>query len=450
MDSERLTKTLAQRIAGKVCADHESLLDASRDFGGVAESRPRVVVWPESTEDVVAVVRTARETKSSLAVRGAGHSQGGQALVRAGIVIQTQRLNGIEVFSEAESSITAGAGLLWSDLVDTVIPRNRLPTVITDNLEVTLGGTLAVGGVGPASFRHGAQIDHCLGLEIVLGTGEVVCLSAEQQPGLFRHVLGGLGQFGVVTKVTLRLRDAAHLIRTHDLAYDNVEPFLADARQLMAREAVHLLSGFALPNENPIAGSSHYFVLAASAEMDRIPPRDERHFVEGLSPDSRSVEDLTTRAYLDRLQATFEAYPRPTDRRFAHPWVEHFLPISAVPDYLEAVTARFPTDVLLLWPMRTAILRQPMLRLPAAEDVVLVGILCSLRPSDLGDVLPRLRYVDKLGTELGGKRYLSGWLEFDINRWRQHYGAERWKEITSLQRRCDPDHLFRLWERTEG
>ncbi len=332
--------------------------------------------------------------------------------------------------------------------MDTVIERNLLPTVMTDNLKVTLGGTLAVGGLGPASFRHGAQIDNCLGLEVVLGTGDVVWLSAEHRPRLFHHVLGGLGQFGVVTKVRLRLRSAPRFIRSHYLTYDNVETLLTDAQQLMARQPVHLLSGSAVPKEHQAAGSSHYFVLAVSAEMDQMPSRDEGQIVEGMNADTRSDENLTTRDYLARLEDTFDGYQRPIEKTVAHPWVEHFLPISAVAEYVEVVTTKFPTDALLLWPMRTANLRQPMFCLPAVDDVVLVGILCSQRHPDLAEVLPRLRNVDELGVALGGKRYLSGWLDFDIDRWSQHYGVERWKEITSLQRQCDPDRLFRLWERT--
>ena len=449
MDFDRLTTILRQRLTGEVCVNDESLAAVSRDFGGVAEGRPRVVVWPENTDDVVAIIRTAREAGTSLSVRGAGHSQGGQALNRGGLVIQTQRLHRIEAFSENEGWITAQAGMLWSDLVDSVIEHDLLPPVMTDNLQVTLGGTLAVGGVGPASFRHGAQIDHCLGLEVVLGTGERIWLSAEHQPGLFHSVLGGLGQFGVVTKFRLRLRPAPRLIRRHYLTYENVKTFVADAQQLMAREAVNLLSGFGVPKENQVAGSiGHTFVLAVCTEMDQMPLRDMRQIVEGLSPVARSEELMTTRDYLARLKAALEVYQRPTEKEFAHPWVEHFLPISAVAEYVDVVSRKFPTDLLLLWPMRTASFQRPTFRLPMVDDMALVGILCSCRHPDLAEVLSRLRTVDELGIALGGKRYLSGWIDFDTDRWCQHYGVERWKEITAIQRQCDPDYLFRSWERS--
>jgi cytokinin dehydrogenase len=448
MDSERLTAALMRRISGKVCLDHESLAAASWDFGRVAECRPSIVVWPVNTDDVVAIVQIAREARTTLAIRGAGHSQGGQALSRGGIVIHTEQLCRIDAFNATEGTITAEAGMLWNDLVNTVMQHSLLPVVMTDHLKVTLGGTLAIGGVGPASFRSGAQIDSCEGLEVVLGTGEVVWLSATQQPRLFEHVLGGLGQFGVVTKVRLRLRTAPRRIRSYYLVYDQVDTLLRDARLLMRREDVHLLSGYALPKPSPVAGSSYGFVLTASTEIDDTSSHGALSIVEGTDPRTSSYEVMTMRDCLARLDSTFASYRRSAEHNVVRPWVEHFLPISAVPQFVEFAAKQFPTVPLLIWPMQTASFRRTMLRLPAVEEVALVGILCWQQSSELPKVLPRLKKVDTQGVMLGGTRYLSGWLEFDRERWRQHFGAERWQEIIGLQRQCDPDNLFRFWERT--
>ena len=151
MDIDRLTTTLQERVTGEVCFDHESLVGASWDFGGVAESKPQVVVWPENADDVIAIVGTAPEMKTWLSVRGAGHSQGGQALNRGGIVIQTQRLNRIQAFSETDRWITADAGMLWSDLVGTTAEHDLLPPVLTDQLKVEYADGLA-GTVRPAGL----------------------------------------------------------------------------------------------------------------------------------------------------------------------------------------------------------------------------------------------------------------------------------------------------------
>jgi hypothetical protein len=150
------------------------------------------------------------------------------------------------------------------------------------------------------------------------------------------------------------------------------------------------------------------------------------------------------------LEDTFEGYQRPVEKELAHPWVEHFLPFSRAKEYVDAVTTEFPTDSLLLWPMQTESLRHPMICLPDTDTVMLIGIMCSLRHDDLAAVLPRLKYADQLGAELGGKRYLSGWLDFDAGRWCAHFGATRWEEIMCLKRECDPDQLFRLWDPDPG
>jgi cytokinin dehydrogenase len=447
MDAKRLAEVLTRRISGKVCLDHESLTAASRDFGGVAERMPSVVAWPATTEDVAAIVQTARETRTALAVRGAGHSQGGQALSRDGIVMRTERLCAVDNFDIATRTITAGAGILWRDLVNTVMPHGLLPVVMTDHSKVSLGGTLAVGGIGPASFRSGAQIDHCEGLEVVLGTGETVWLSDAQQPDLFAHVLGGLGQFGVVTKARLRLRSAPRRIRSYHLVYSRVEALLRDARQLMARDNVAMLSGYALPKARSVGDSTHDFVLTVSTEIDNLSPHPAQSVIGGTNPLTWSDEVTTMHDYLARLEATFAAYRRSPEQNIARPWVEHFLPVTAVPQFVEFLTRQFPTTPLLIWPMRTTGFRRPMFRLPAVDEVTLVGLLCWQHYSELPAFLPQLQLVDTRGVTLGGARYLSGWLGFDRERWRQHFGAERWQKIIGLQRECDPDSLFRLWDR---
>jgi hypothetical protein len=74
---------------------------------------------------------------------------------------------------------------------------------------------------------------------------------------------------------------------------------------------------------------------------------------------------------------------------------------------------------------------------------VLVGIIPSTPFAELPEILPRLQAASDLGLALGGKRYLSGWVDFDRERWRQHYGPAQWKQIVALKHRCDPDRILR-------
>lgn len=445
-DRDHQVSILAKRLKGLVRTDLEAIAEASVDFGRVIFSKPHVVVWPASVSEVAAVVRYAREMRWTVTVRGAGHSQGGQSLNRGGIVIDTRHLSGVEVLNKEEGWVIVGAGTLWSALVRTVAGQGLLPPVLTDNLAVTIGGTLSVGGVGPASFRHGLQVGHCLGVEVVLGTGEVVWLTPESEPELFYHILCGLGQFGIITRAKLRLRPFRRYTQSIYLTYRNLDSFLNDALILMKRDCVHLLEGAARPAIDPTAqasGLQHLYLLEVSTEVDELADVAGQQLIQGLSGEARwTMANRQTQQHVFRLEKTFEGYKRPAEQDQAHPWVEHYLPFSVVKEYVSAVTPCFPSTSLLLWPMQTENLRLPLFAMPETAEVVLVGIMASIPHPRMAEVLPLLQHANELGITLGGKRYLSGWIDFDQEDWRQHYGSTTWACMAKLKQQYDPDQIL--------
>ena len=56
--------------------------------------------------------------------------------------------------------------------MDLLEGTGRLPRVLVDIAEATVGGTLSAGGLGTTSHRHGMQIAQVEQLEVVTGTGE--------------------------------------------------------------------------------------------------------------------------------------------------------------------------------------------------------------------------------------------------------------------------------------
>ena len=78
------------------------------------------------------------------------------------------------------------AGVLSkSDLVRHLAPRNLAPPVLTNNLSVTVGGTLAIAGIGVSSFKYGTQGDNVRELEVVTGTGERLVCDRKKHADLF-------------------------------------------------------------------------------------------------------------------------------------------------------------------------------------------------------------------------------------------------------------------------
>ena len=120
-----------------------------------------------------------------------------------------------------------------SDVVARVHRHGLMPPVLTNNLSVTVGGTLSVAGIGVASFKYGAQTDNVEELEVATVDGEVHRCSRQERSELFWGVLSGLGQIAIILRAKLRLRAAKSMTRTWYLLYDDVRRFMEDARLAM-------------------------------------------------------------------------------------------------------------------------------------------------------------------------------------------------------------------------
>lgn len=69
------------------------------------------------------------------------------------------------------------------------------------------------------------------------------------------------------------------------------------------------------------------------------------------------------------------------------------------------------------------------------------GILIEAPSSEMEEVLPILARESRRIIDAGGKRYLSGWLDFDRQEWRKHYG-DLWARMLEWKREFDPQHIL--------
>jgi cytokinin dehydrogenase len=231
-----LAMDLAPLVDGEVICTEEELLQVSEDFGHLVQRTPKVLVKPRSAEGVARILQYANQQSIPVSTRGEAHSQTGQSLVQDGIVIGTRELNKIGSFDTQTHSVWVGGGTVWGDLVQRLDPEGLVPRVLTNNLSVTVGGTLSVAGLGVSSFRYGAQGDNVDALEVVTPTGELVNCSPENEADLFNLVRSGLGQFGIITRAQIRTRAQLPLNRTYMLLYDSLEAILADSRKVMQED----------------------------------------------------------------------------------------------------------------------------------------------------------------------------------------------------------------------
>ena len=185
-------------LAAELDCDAETLRRAAVDFGGIVHKRPWAVLEPKSAADVAAVVRWAGTQGVRVAARGQGHSTYGRSMAEGGIVIDMSALRTIH---RVESDrVVVGAGVAWREVLDATVARGLTPPVLTNYLGLSVGGTLAVGGIGGTTSRYGMQTDNVLELDVVTGDGRELSCSPRGNAELFDAVRGGLGQCAIVVR----------------------------------------------------------------------------------------------------------------------------------------------------------------------------------------------------------------------------------------------------------
>ena len=413
----------------------QGLRDArSHDFGRMIRRLPDAVAMPRKAEDVAGIVREAARQGCRIAIRGGGHSQGGQSLSEGGLVLDTAGLDRVRILDEDTVRVQGGAR--WGRVVEMLSGTHRLPRVMTDSGELTVGGTLSAGAMGTTSHRHGMLVGQVKKLEVVTGTGERVRCSATQNKDLFDAVRGGQGQFGIITEAWVRLRETGERFRRYELRYRDYDRFADDFENVVEEDRFDHLRTEVRVHEREI-------VLHAGVEYDAKP--DDDRMLDGLGHDEIvSIWDT------DKIERA-GTYPRWAFSYLNHhPWRDWFLPWEA----FRALLAQSWMDPQWLpqrpwsWTGSYAIkadsIDAPLVMHPKGERFVSYSILAvfgQYQYEQAADMMNRMRDIDRMLVAMGGKSYLSGNVGYDTSQWQEHY-AETFEQGLRWKREFDPLEVF--------
>ncbi|MEY4546519.1 MAG: hypothetical protein RL685_2714 [Pseudomonadota bacterium] len=433
-------------LDGVLLADETSRNEAADDFGHIIHRLPRAVLRPGSVSDIVKIVRFAKEHRLQVAMRGQGHSNYGQAQVFEGIVIDSSTLRTIHQMGNGRA--VADAGVTWRELIAAGAAVGVTPPVLTDYQDLSVGGTLSVGGIGGTTQHFGLQADNVLELKVVTGEGELVTCSPTQHRDLFEVVLAGLGQCALIVRATLRMVTAETEARVYRLFYDDIGAYTRDQIRLLREGRFSYLEGQVVP----IAGETgwRYMIEAATYFTPPATPNDAA-LLAGLHDDtaSRQIENTTYLGWQFRLDATVDFLKSIGVWFFPHPWYSVFVPASRVNEYVgdivatltEADTGQGP---ILFYPIKTARIDQPLYPLPDEPVAFAFNLLRTAPPGDtatLDAMIEDNRALYDALIGVGGTRYSIGAIPFSREDWRRHFGA-RWRLLVRSKRRFDPDHVL--------
>jgi FAD/FMN-containing dehydrogenase len=432
-------------VEGEVSCDADACAAAGEDFGRIVHAQPQMVVRPKSSDDVAKVMQWAAARKVKVAARGHGHSVYGRSLAEGGIVID---MTSLDTIGEAgPDSISAGAGATWADVLEAASARGLTPPVLTNYLGLTIGGTIAIGGIGGSSSRHGLQADNVIELQVVTGDGRDLTCSPDRNPDLFDAVRAGLGQCGIVTRTTLSLVRAPERVRRIQLYYPDLASMTADQRRLLDDGRFDQLQGAVVPD-----GKGGWRYLLDGAVFYGHDAPDQNAVLKGLSHIA-SATVTTDFGYRDDAHgfARLEAMLRSNGHWFnPQPWLFTFLRASTAEQVAGEIVAELtgedvgPFGRVTFYPLRTDAFRAPLVRMPEGPVAFVFNLVRIPATNDAGQIermVAANRAIYQRVREAGGVLYPVSALPMSPDDWRTHFGPA-WTRLAEARRRYDPNDLL--------
>ncbi|KAJ9168159.1 hypothetical protein P3X46_019718 [Hevea brasiliensis] len=455
---------------------------AGKDFGGTYSFKPLAIIRPAGADDVARVVKAAyRSPSMTVAARGNGHSINGQAMADGGVVIDMRstaenqfkivRMNG-------EMFVDVSGGALWEDvLIRCVSGFNLAPRSWTDYLGLTVGGTLSNAGVSGQAFRYGPQSSNVSELDVVTGKGDILTCSERENSELFFGALGGIGQFGIITRARVKLQPAPDMVRWIRVVYSEFEEFTRDAEWLVTLpegKSFDYVEGFVFVNSDdpvngwpsvpldpdqgfdqtaipPTAGSVLYCLEVALHYQNSDHPSAVDTVVKsllgrlGFINDLKFQMDVTYVEFLSRVKQVEEHARANGTWDSPHPWLNMFISKRDIADFDRMVFKRLLKEgvggPMLMYPLlRSKWDNRTSVMIPAEGEIFYIVALLRFTHSK-GPCVEKLVSQNQEIVQLcfnkgfDFKLYLPHYHSQDD--WKRHFGNQ-WSRFVDRKASFDP------------
>jgi FAD/FMN-containing dehydrogenase len=269
-----------------------------RDFMGKYLAQPLCVLRPASTAEVSALLAAANDTRTPIVPVSGNTGLSGGTFAEGAAMLSLERMNRIREIREDARIAIVDAGVVLSQLHEAAQARGlNFPLTFGARGSAMIGGVLATNAGGSNVLRYGNTRALCLGIEVVLASGEVVDLMSELHKDnsgydLRDLMIGAEGTLGVITAAVLKLVPLPRAYATAMVAV----PTLGDALKLLNRmqeasggavEAFEFMPGVYIdahlahfPDARPPFAARHEINLmveiGATAQRDATPGPDGR------------------------------------------------------------------------------------------------------------------------------------------------------------------------------
>jgi len=356
---DRLVAALGpDRVLSGARIDEGDSHDESLHATGYA---PDVVVLPHSTSEVSAVVAIARDARIPVTARGSGTGLSGACVARAGgILIAFREMDAILEIDVENQVAVVQPGVTLGALDEATSVHGLVYPVYPGENGASLGGTVATNAGGMRAVKYGVTRHQVLGLEAVLGTGEVIrtggkFVKSTSGYDLTQLIVGSEGTLAVVTEATLRLYPRLTTAATVLAPFRSVEdiakavpaiiqsgltPLILEYIDMMSMAAITAARGLELGIGASVkdAALAYLVVVLESGDQGRLDEDIERLGDLITSLGALDVYVLPSRAASELIEARERAFFA-AKAAGANEIIDTVVPRARIPEFLTRVAA---------------------------------------------------------------------------------------------------------------
>jgi len=324
---------------------------------GLYHGRTAMMLRPDSTAEVAAILKLANETRTAIVPQGGNTGLvGGQIPFDGELILSLARLDKIRDVDVQSNTMTCEAGVVLQKAQEAAAAADRLfPLSLGSEGSCTIGGNLSSNAGGTGALAYGVARELMVGVEVVLADGRIMNLLRKLKKDNtgydLRHLfVGAEGTLGVITAAVLKLFPRPRALETAFLAVPSPEAAvkllnLAQSQisgtltgfELMIRGIIDFAIKHGHNVRDPLASPHPWYVLMEVSSQQAEGLRDNLEEFLGSAIEQELVSDATIAANIDQAKSfwhmrhTLTEVQKPEGGSIKH---DVSVPVAAIPAFL--------------------------------------------------------------------------------------------------------------------
>mgnify|MGYP001488996118 CR=1 FL=1 len=182
---------------------------------GLYKTVDSLILTPENLDDLKQCLQYAKKKKLKIAIKSGGNSFS-DVSQNDQLIIELSKLKSLKSFDEENGIVVVEAGIRIGDLLSKIMPLNWILVGLSGSVNDLVGGLASSNTHGKDSWKNGNFSTNILSFKILLSNGDIKEIKREVDSELFNAIIGGLGFFGIIVELTLKLRPIPSYMVYHE------------------------------------------------------------------------------------------------------------------------------------------------------------------------------------------------------------------------------------------